>query len=409
VAICALATVVMAGCGGGGSGSSGGGDSGFVGTIYYQVAAADLDGDGLTDLATIAAVYTAAGTSAELQVLLQDPSNVGHFIVAQHLPLSTVGGALALAYLDGDNRIDIAVTEPGHGNDQVRIFLQDANPAHFSLADTRPTSSGLTRIEIADIDLDGAPDLVLAVGNGVLGLRQDPAALGTFPSQTSIDSSQSPDSAQRVQYQSLSVGDLNDDGESDIAAVRIATKPEVYFQSGTTAAAFTPLRVGMSLAEPEAIVVADIDHDGFNDLAATGNSGYLGDPIARVVLQDPAHPGTFLGAVVVKITDSGDPRAIRVADVTGDGLPDLLIGKSYVDYGFVEVLEQTGPPLDFHWIGAFPDLKLIHNDGNLSSMAVADLNDDGLLDIAVVDGELSCLFNDAANPGHFLAAVRAIR
>lgn len=400
---CTTAAALL-GCGGGGSG----GGSAFVGTIYYQVAAGDLDGDGLTDLAAIAEVYDAAGVSVELQVLLQDRANVGHFSIEQRLPLSTAGGAVAVGDLDGDNRVDIVVTEPGRGNDRVRVFLQDAGPGRFTLADTRPTPGGLTRVAIADIDQDGHPDIVLAVGAGVVALRQDATALGTFPSQSIIDMSENVDTALVVQYQTLAVGDLNGDGRTDVATVRGNGNVHIYFQSSTTAGTFTPVNLGMSLPEPTALAVGAIDDDGFDDVAATGYTD-VGKPVGRVRLQNPAQPGAFLDLAHVSISDVGDPRALAIADVTGDGLPDLVFGKSHIDYGFIEVWEQTGPPFAIQRIGVFPDIKLAHNPGNLSSMVVADLNDDGLPDVAIVDGELSCLFNVPADPGQFLAAVRAVR
>ena len=403
--VCVIVCASIASCGGGGG--NGGGGSGFSGTIYHQVAAGDLDGDGLVDLAAIAVVYASAGTSIELQILLQDPANHGHFSIAQRLPLTTSAGALAIADLDGDNRLDVVVSEPGA--DQVRILLQDSTPGHFTVGETRPAPTHPTRVAVADIDQDGAPDIVVAVDEGVIALRQDPAVPGTFPFQTVIDGTQGSGFALAVKYQSLAVGDLNGDGLPDVATVRADSNARIYLQSATTPGAFMAVRLGLSLPEPTAVVVGDLDADKFDDIASGGISGYAGSAIAPLRLQNAGQPGTFLAPYQVPIGDVGEVRAIAIADVTGDGLPDLVFGKSWVDYGIVDVWAQSGPPFVLQRVGVFSDIKLAKNPGNLTSMAVADLNGDGLPDVAVVDGELSCLFNDPASPGHFLAAVRVVQ
>ena len=397
-----IVCVFVVGCGGGGG--SGGG-SGFDGTIYHQVAASDIDGDGLTDLAAIAVVYAAAGNSIEVQILLQNPANVGHFTVAQRLPLASYTGALTIADLDGDNWRDIVVSEPEP--DRIRVFLQDAVAGHFTLHEQRPAAEHPTRVAVSDTDQDGAPDIIVAVNQGVLALRQDASMRGTFPFQTTIDGTEGGATALAVAYQSLAVGDLNDDGLPDVATVRADSGARIYFQSATTPGAFVPVRLGgMGLERPGAIAAGDIDADTFEDVAL---AGVTIKPVAPLRPQDSNTPGTFLAAYNVPIGDVGEPRAVAIADLTGDGLPDLVYGKSWVDHGIVDVWQQIGPPFELQRVGVFPVIKLAHNDGNLTSMVVADLNGDGLSDVAVVDGELSCLFNDRGSPGHLLPAVRVVQ
>jgi len=405
----AVAVLPIFGCGGGGAD---GGSSDFAGTVYYQIDAGDLDGDALTDLAVIAVVHDGdSGTAdpAELQVLLQDVAQPGHFALKERLSLAIHLGAVAVADLDGDDRLDIAVTEPGSNN--VRIFLQDPVTAgQFAQKETRAAANLLSNIKVADIDLDGLADLILSVGSGVLALRQDSAAPGTFPFRTIIDDSQDSSTSLSASYDSLAVGDLSADDLVDVATVRADSDARMYFQDVAVPGTFQPTRLDMSLRTPMAVSVGDINRDGFTDVAAAGTDGSLGAPIARMRLQDRARPGTFLAELQVLLVDRGAPRSVVIADVTDDDLPDLLVAKSYaIDAGTVEVWVQTGPTLDFRRLGVFTALNMARVAPNLRGFAVADFNDDGLPDIVVTDGELACLFNDARSPGQFRPAVRLLQ
>jgi hypothetical protein len=108
------------------------------------------------------------------------------------------------------------------------------------------------------------------------------------------------------------------------------------------------------------------------------------------------------------LDSQGSPRSVVIADVTDDGLQDVLVAKSSATTGFVEVWEQTGQAFGFRRLGVFTDLTMPRVEPYLRGFAVADFNEDGLPDVVVTDGELSCLFNDATAPGQFQAARRLL-
>jgi len=168
--------------------------------------------------------------------------------------------------------------------------------------------------------------------------------------------------------------------------------------------------VGLSLDGLEAVAVADLDGDGLDDLVAVGLEGAVfPEAKLRVRLRDGSAPAAFDPVLRWALDDKGDPRRVVVADVTDDGFPDVLVAKLFVDeHGYVEVFEQTGPAFGLQRLGVFAPLTLNGVDPYLRGFAVADLNADGLPDMAVADGELSVLFNDPAAPGRFLAARRLL-
>jgi FG-GAP-like repeat len=123
---------------------------------------------------------------------------------------------------------------------------------------------------------------------------------------------------------------------------------------------------------PQAIVAADIDGDGRPDLAVVEyDSGEVG------ILHNQGD-GTFVVAAQIPL-----PTAlmdIAAADVDGDGARDLLVallGNGSADAGSVAVLRNNGD-------GTFAPPVFVPAGAHPSAIVVADLNGDGAPDIAVV-------------------------
>ncbi len=409
-AIIAATAFGLAACGGGGGGGQRATPAAAPQPVYYQVAAADFDADGLVDLAALVRLRGGSGASVspELRVLLQRSDRPGRFAVFQRLPLPSFQGAVAAADLDGDGRTDIVVTDE-LGN-SVRIYLQNPADSRFGLTGTA-TAIGPASIEIADLDLDGAPDLVMATARGVRALRQDAASPGTFPERLSLDieSSLDPMNALPSSYDSLAVGDLDHDGLVDVVTVREDGQALLYRQDQAIPGTFLAAEpVALDLALAGTVAIADLDQDGYDDLVVAGAEGgpVFVQPALRVRRQDPQPPHRLLPVYPFDLTDEGEPQRLALADVTGDGLPDVVVAKLYrVDNGLVEALQQIGPPFGLQRLGVFAALTLAGLEPNLQGLAVADLNADGLADVAVTDGELSVLFNDRAEPGRLLPPV----
>lgn len=123
--------------------------------------------------------------------------------------------------------------------------------------------------------------------------------------------------------------------------------------------------------------------------------GPVGSPATvNVLLQDAKSPGEFLSPVSYSLGDDSVPESIVVADVNGDGHPDIVIGTA------TEVsvlLQNTRSP------GTFLAAVNYQAQG-VTQLAVADVNGDGLVDIVVPVGVSHPVVNGVVtnNPGVLL-------
>jgi hypothetical protein len=155
-------------------------------------------------------------------------------------------------------------------------------------------------------------------------------------------------------------------------------------------------------AQPQSVKIADVNGDGLPDIIVAdlgpGTDG-KGSAGVSVLLQDATQPCGFKAPVTYPTP--GQSIDVAVADLNNDNKPDLVVANLLpAGTGSVSVLLQTNA-------GAFGSATNYPALGQPLSVAIADLNHDGHPDIAIADGpSAGVLMQSATSPGTFSAVMQ---
>jgi hypothetical protein len=285
----------------------GNGDGTFANEAFYwlelkistatDLAIGDVDADGKPDL--VAAV---TGSNAEnLRLLLnQGDGTFGHpiTIASERVPLSGES-AIAAVDLNGDHLLDLAV-----GGGSVLLNLGQTTfekPVQYPSATTNAIAAG-------DLDGDGAADLVLSNGAGIVVLLNE--GDGEFSAPAAY--------AATGKVFSLAVADLDGDGRADVVAALGPSNDAALFFSRQDGSLAPPAYCDAG-PMPWAVAVGDFNADLRPDLAFASF-----DPsIPFSVIVGDGH-GAFSSPVSFEGTAGrGLRKAIVAADLNDDGRQDL--------------------------------------------------------------------------------------
>jgi hypothetical protein len=404
-----------------------GNNTGAVITVPNAVIAADLTGNGVISVVTAAAVIDETGISQKpgiIQVILNNPSSLGNFAgQVDYDSASTPPSGLAEGDLQGNGSHDLVVANLTAGT--LSVLLQTSPTSGVYGKPTTINVGGQPNdVEIADLNGDGLPDLIVADNFGkVTYLLQNPASHGTFQAAVSLPITNAAITAEGLAVRAISVavGDLNGDGFPDLAVTSFDADGDngqvtIYFQNPNERGAFllTPTNIP-ALGEPSQIRIADMNQDGSNDIvvacqglgadansAAAAGSAELGEARygAMVILQNST-PGTF-ATPVVYATIAG-AISLAIGDLNNDGRPDIAMTSLYPqgEGEIAVVLQDPTAPGTFNAQTSYTGL------GQPSSIVLGDVTKDGLLDLITADGTSAAwLKNQAATPGTFAVPIQ---
>ncbi|WP_224368155.1 FG-GAP-like repeat-containing protein [Hyalangium versicolor] len=327
------------------------------------VTVVDLNKDGKPD------VLTTNRSTNKLSLLLGD--GTGNFLLSSTAPaVGTAPSFAATGDIDRDGNTDVVVTNNTTSTPSISVLMGDGNGGLTKLGADLTYPVGPRSVWLVDFNNDGALDL-LACGNAVY-LRLNTGG-GTFANYTTTTVGGAP--------QSEVVADFNQDGRPDVAVTNSASSAAVGVLLGNGAGGFmTPAKTQGLSGAGVALATADFDRDGKPDLAVTVTAS---TGVYNVKVIKGRGDGTFDSTVWSTLSFNAPtfaPEWIQATDFDGDGRADLAVSAPGVDA--VIIWRGNGA-------GGFSAPSIWGSTDQAQSVALADVNNDGLVD--VITGGLSLL------------------
>ncbi len=278
------------------------------------IAAGALGGDGAGDLGVL-----------EADAVALHRGSAGGPGLAERASLLGPPAGMAVADLDRDGLLDVSVVveRPGSGF-HVGVYRVDGADRLIFNVDLATDFTGAGRPCSGDVDGDGTTDLVVPTSRPEAPVVLLPGRGDVTFAAPLVASTSAPADGDAVP---LCV-DLDGDARADLALLRPGRSPGLVFlpSLGST---FGPGR-SVDLAAVD-VAAGDLDRDGDVDLVVAAAGG------ARLLLLRNLGDGRF--AAPVEIALGGAPARVLVADLDGDLWPDVVVAEQD---GTIAVLRNLG-------------------------------------------------------------------
>lgn len=313
--------------------------SGSAGPAYFDAGAkfnlvwatmatavGDLDGDGRQDVVitnqTVAMISAFRNTSS---------SGAVSFAPVMTIPCGVVTAYhIAIGDLDGDGKPDVVLTD----NAKIVILKNNSVPGTIQLdsvasIDVGQATDQATDVAINDFDGDGKADLVVPYNGGTLAsgllflLNTSSPGNFSFVAQPKL--------AVLIDGIEPLIGDMDGDGRPDIGLTSYSIPAITLFRNTSTAGSIsfeTQPNIKTS-AQTLNLSLGDIDGDGLPEIAAMIQSTDYSKSDTVVILKNKSTPGNLSYSPRLNLVVPIDATHALIADIDGDGKPDLVSGQRY--------------------------------------------------------------------------------
>ena len=371
--------------------------------VPNSIAIADVNGDGIPDLVVATTLDQGALSNPGFANVIIGKSPAGTFDAG--VQYSTTGSnpsGIVATDLTSSGHLDLVVA---NNSGSISIFMHGATAGTFLPAVNIATGGQPNQVVAGDLTGSGKSlDLALAdnspSGNAIV-LVHDAANPGQFLAPILLPTNNF--------TPSVAIGSLGNGKVAVVAATYDANGNNgavyVFIETSASPVTFAAPVTFPAGAQPQAVRIADVNGDGLPDLVVanygpgTDGTGMAG---VSVLLQNASSPGSFLAPVSYATPDGAVD--VAVGDLNGDGRPDLVVASLDPDFtGGVSVLLQNAAPAA---AGTFGTATVYAGFGQPLSVAISPVTGAALPFIAVADGTSASVMLPGATPGTFANPVQ---
>ncbi|CAF3496833.1 unnamed protein product [Rotaria socialis] len=331
-----------------------------INAFPVSIATGDFNNDTILDLAV--------GNSASPNIVIFVGLGNGTFVtyVAYQMETGSSVYSVAVGDFNNDIHLDIVVTDIAHNS--IFLLFGYGNGTFFNqtIYSVGPASSP-AGISVSDINKDGYLDIVVALA----AINQVAILLGS--NATVFDTPLLQDVGSGMEPVSVATGDFNMNSYMDIVVAN--------YQSGDitilldyrnkTFASFKMYAIKNN-SYPMMVAIGDLNDDNRIDIAVSLLGGHA------IALFFGYGNGDFTEYMTWSTGSGSGPNALTLGDYNSDGLIDIVVADGRLNN--VGLLLRKKSQLFLNQISFFTGLN-----SHPCSVAVADFNHDGVVDIAVAN------------------------
>jgi hypothetical protein len=383
----------------------------------FLVDIGDFDGDGKPELAV--SNLTAGTISIFRNTSTSGSITINSFAAKVDFSTGTSPIGIAIGDFDGDGKPDLSVTNSNSstvsvfrnaifGPPFISGFTPTSGPAGTTVTITgnnfspiiasnyvwfgavRATVTAATISQLTVTVPGGAtyePIIVTNVTNGLSVCSATPFCV-TFPSSQTINSASF---ASKVDFQTGTtpyydaISDLDGDGKPDLVVVNYAGNSVSVFRNISTTGSISTASLATRIdfitgTSPSNIAIADIDGDGKPDMAVTNYNSNTVSVFRNTSISGSITTGSF--AARVDFPTGANPNSVSFGDVDGDGKTDMVV--SNYSGNSVSIFDNTGSAGSIT-SGSFAARVDFNSGINPNGVVITDIDGDLKPDLAVVN------------------------
>ncbi|MCC6684873.1 MAG: VCBS repeat-containing protein, partial [Bacteroidia bacterium] len=342
---------------------------------------ADIDGDGKLDITS----GNSGSTSVSImRNLMTAGANVttGGFATKVDITAGTGPRIHQVADMDRDGKLDLLV--PNYSSGNISVIRNTSTPGTISFAAKVDCTTGTNPFNVAtgDLDADGKPEIVIAnYGSGTISVFRNVSTPGTittgsFSLVTTITTGS--------QAYCVAIADIDGDGKRDLAVTNSGASTISLIRNTSASAGSITFAAKYDMSTGSGAIgvkLVDLDNDGKPELIATRANGATTISVYRnTATSGTIGAGSF--AATVNLTTGNTPQFFDVADMDGDGKPDLVFpNSSAVSFGILKNNCTTGTINT----GTFTSVVNYTTGVTPTGLSTGDVNGDSIPDVAVAN------------------------